>query len=1402
MAIVLAAFASYISHLITQVVEKELGMLLGVHHEIQQMGVKLHDLTNFLADADRRRITDKRVQAWVNELKRVMYDAANILDLCQLKAMEQGPPSAACMKCFNPLVFCLRNPLYAHDIGSRIKSLNQRLDTINARSATFNFANLGSYEDRGNMVAVNGNNDRETSGELDLSGVVGEKIEEQTRRLVEIMLTQRRGNSNVTVVAIVGVGGIGKTTLAQKVFNDEAIRSEFDKKIWLSVNQEFDKAELLRTAITLAGGDHRGEKALAVLQPALTATLKANKILLVMDDVWNQRAWEVVLKIPLVNAAAPGSCILITTRYETVARGMTAEEPYHHIDKLEDEDAWSLLKKQVISSEIDESEIEKLKNIGFKILAKCGGLPLAVKVMGGLLRQRGTLCRDWEQVLDDSVWSLSEMPQELNYAVYLSYEDLPPYLKQCFLFYSLLPKGQKFDVFDVVGMWISEGFIYGNSSDLEELGMHYYKELILRNLIEPDSVNLWIGSMHDVVRSFAQYVARDEALTAQNGETDTNSKLSSQKFLQLSIENNGLQSGVLEWRSLQGQKSLRTLISIGKINMKPGDSFVTCSNLRTLHIESMNVAALVESLHELKHLRYLALIKTDISALPRNIAKMKLLQYISVRGCESLVKLPDSIVKLGHLRILNLAGISKDANIPRGFCELTSMRRLGGFRARMNGDWCSLEELGPLSQLRLLAISDLENVSIASYAANARIGEKKHLTEMLLSCASRLGNDGLVKEKEGVPEEEQQQIQKVFDELCPSTRLEYLNINGYFGQRLPRWMLAEAIPLNNLQFLRMYDLACCTQLSDGLCQLPYLQVIQISRAPSIKLVGPGFVHPSRAAASFPRLQKMGLEGLVGWEEWHWEEHVQAMQSLKDLRLNCCKLKRVPPGLVSHARALRTLIVSWVQHLSSLDKFASLVELQVSHNPDLRRITNLPNLQKLVINSCPKMEVLEGVPALQRLVLEDYLMEKLPDYMRDIKPRHLQLDCRPWLLTSVAAGQSGPEWDKFSHVEHVKAYAHHGSDRRKWYVMYTRDHCNLESNINHSTFCIISSRAGTFSSSMIDAQALGSVLKMRSNFNYICSLVSVPFLEDNMMVRDQTLDDGRGLSLEDQVAIALRVLSSGESLETIGSVVGMNRSTVSLVTCRFASYLCERANHHLHWPASGEMEEIKSKFDKIHGLTNCCGVVDTVRIAVPLLSVEENSDHEKDDGMLIQVVVDPDLRFTNIWFGLSSSMNQSSILHGSGLFELCEKGEWLNGSKLKVSDGSEVGEYIIGDAEYPLLPWLLTPYQENDLPDSKADFNTRHSTARNVALRALARFKDTWKFLQEKMWRPNNGDEMFRIIDACCILHNIVIDMEEGAGMPTDVEVKYSRQLRQLADENAVRARDSLSHHLISRFTET
>lgn len=179
-----------------------------------------------------------------------------------------------------------------------------------------------------------------------------ECIEEDTRALVEIMVrrpeaeTSNTDNNRVMVFAIVGVGGIGKTTLARNIFNDEAINANFDKKIWLSVNQGFDKVELLRTAITLAGGKHRSEKALAVLWPILSDVLAGKKIFLVMDDVWSHEAWGDVLETPL-NDVARGSRVLVTTRDTRVARGVKAVLPYHHIDKLDDEDAWSLLRKQV-----------------------------------------------------------------------------------------------------------------------------------------------------------------------------------------------------------------------------------------------------------------------------------------------------------------------------------------------------------------------------------------------------------------------------------------------------------------------------------------------------------------------------------------------------------------------------------------------------------------------------------------------------------------------------------------------------------------------------------------------------------------------------------------------------------------------------------------------------------------------------------------------------------------------------------------------------------------------------------------------------------------------------------------------------------------------------------------------
>jgi hypothetical protein len=235
---------------------------------------------------------------------------------------------------------------------------------------------------------------------------------------------------------------------------------------------------------------------------------------------------------------------------------------------------------------------------------------------------------------------------------------------------------------------------------------------------------------------------------------------------------------------------------------------------------------------------------TQTSRLPENIGKLKFLQHISLSGCENLVKLPDSIVMLQQLRYLNLNGTSI-SNIPRGFARLTNLRKLYGFPTHVDGDWCSLQELGPLTHLIRLHISGLEKASVSTFATEARLSEKMHLSYLLLSCITCHRDDGhSVKEQEGISEKEHQQIEELFDELCPPSCLEFLQVRGYFGRRLPRWMMSTTVePLGCLRILMLEDLLCCNEFPDGLCQLPCLEFLQILHAPAIKHIGPHFFQP-------------------------------------------------------------------------------------------------------------------------------------------------------------------------------------------------------------------------------------------------------------------------------------------------------------------------------------------------------------------------------------------------------------------------------------------------------------------------------------------------------------------------------------------------------------------------------
>jgi len=180
--------------------------------------------------------------------------------------------------------------------------------------------------------------------EFDESAIVGKNVENDMKWLIQELITDENNNNNIKVVSISGMGGIGKTTLAQKIFKETTIQEHFKTKIWLSIGKHFDEEELLRSAIKHAGKDHGEERDMSLLVRTLTDALSASKFLVVMDDIWSDKAWN-----------KPGSRVLVTTRLKDLALKMGESFHRHHVSPLDEEDAWSLLKKQLTPNQVSLS---------------------------------------------------------------------------------------------------------------------------------------------------------------------------------------------------------------------------------------------------------------------------------------------------------------------------------------------------------------------------------------------------------------------------------------------------------------------------------------------------------------------------------------------------------------------------------------------------------------------------------------------------------------------------------------------------------------------------------------------------------------------------------------------------------------------------------------------------------------------------------------------------------------------------------------------------------------------------------------------------------------------------------------------------------------------------------------
>ncbi|XP_058108875.1 putative disease resistance protein RGA3 [Magnolia sinica] len=815
-----------------KVLEDEAVLLVGVTEEIKKLSRTFTLIKAVLKDAETRRGKDEAVKIWLQNLKDVAYDVDDILDEWMTEALRSQAPNGGDGSCFSKLkvrsflspITCFKHAVLRHKIGSRIKEVRGRLHDIAEEKNQ-----LGLRADSGEgervvseLIRRGENRKRETSSLINPPSVIGR--EGDKTKVIGLLLQE------VTevpfVISIVGMGGLGKTTLAQLIYNDEKVKGHFDMRMWVCVSEDFDVRQITKSIIKSADGSNCDHLDLDPLQHLLRGMLQAKRFLLVLDDVWSKDSekWE-KLRLPF-QAGAPGSQIIVTTRIEDVARMMGSTDHMHKLAVLSDEDCWLLFRSKALEHRSEE-ESSELEEIGRQIVKKCGGVPLAAKTIGSVMQSRRTRSQ-WELVLRSEMWNSGDVFEGILPALLLSCYDLPPALKQCFAYCSVFPKDWQIRKDKIVKLWVAQGFIcsINGSGDMEEIGELYFDDLLRRPLLQ-DAENNSDGSieyckMHDLVHDLAQYVAGSDCSAVEiSKEASLNLNNVRHSFI---VDNDEAGDEAHKLASisatLRKAHKLRTLLlqysemtflrHASRISKVPDKLFHHLRCLRALDFSRTDIKKLPQTVGQLKHLRYLDLSGTDIEQLPEELSNCINLQTLRLNGCGELRKLPKGMRKMISLRHLEFEGSNDLRYLPEGIGRLTELRTLTEFIVGGDDQGCKCGELKHLNHLQgFLPITGLENVRSCDEASDAELHKKQYLLALLFLYSYIEPLDDKVK-----------RMEDVLESLQPHTNLKESNILCYQGSKLPKWIGNPMF--SNLVEVKLLHCLKCKQLP-GLRKLPSLR---------------------------------------------------------------------------------------------------------------------------------------------------------------------------------------------------------------------------------------------------------------------------------------------------------------------------------------------------------------------------------------------------------------------------------------------------------------------------------------------------------------------------------------------------------------------------------------------------
>ncbi|EOY25256.1 Nbs-lrr resistance protein, putative [Theobroma cacao] len=870
---ILEKIASFLQNEIASFLQNEIQILQGVPEELEYIRDDLQRMKASLRAADLVEDSDHQLKEWVRQVRDIAYDIEDVIDGFNFHHADQhGHRIHGFLYHFCCFV---KNLEGYHQTADKLRKIRSRIRNVSAWQLN-NAINLSTTDQ--------GSSSMTTSDALilDSADLVG--IDESKELLVRWLVERNPGRK---VLSVVGMGGLGKTTLVKQVYDDERVKKHFDVHVWIALSHPFKMEDFLRNIVQQLFSAIRKPVPEGIddmnsdwLKVVIKPFLRQWRYLIVLDNVWHINQWHAVNHAFAKNDS---NRVMITTRNTDVAIAscLESDDMVFNIEPLSSDYSWDLFCRRSFRGNTCPPYLVEVSR---RILEKCEGLPLAIVAISGLLSTKTGTPAEWETIYRSlgAIIKDNDKLMNLTEVLSLSFKYLPYHLKSCFLYLSIFPDNYLIERMRLIRLWIAEGFVeVKEGKTQEEVAEDYLNELLSRSLVQvfgrTSDGRVKTCRIHDLLREIIISKSRDQNFAAiakdKNGAwPDKVRRLSLHNSLQ-NVQHN---RNVSHLRSFFMFEVEDPLLSAPLHSLYP-DGFRL---LKVLDLRAARLQTFPGEIINLFLLRYLSLRETKVNSIPSSIGKLQNLQTLDLKHT-NVTELPVEILKLQQLR--HLLVYRYEFKYYSRFHSKYGFKALAGIGALQSlqklcfieadhRNASILEEVGKLTQLRRLGIMNL----------------RKEDGMALCSSIQKLTNLQALSVVSSVKDE----VIDLHHLASPPQLLERLYLTGRLEQ-LPDWIpRLQSLVIVYLKWSRLEDdpLLSLQHLSN----LVHLELLQVSIGDTLSFKAGGF-------------QKLKVLGIDKFDELRCIEMEEgAMPVIEKLSILRCKSLETVPFGIEHLTTLKVL----------------------------------------------------------------------------------------------------------------------------------------------------------------------------------------------------------------------------------------------------------------------------------------------------------------------------------------------------------------------------------------------------------------------------------------------------------------------------------------------------------------